>query len=58
MAGENGNNAPVNFLTKHLEWVNKHFPAKGVLRKPTGVPALTGRFLSGIRPIAWELTAA
>lgn len=58
MAGENGNNAPINFLIKHLEWVNKHFPAKEVLRKPRGVPAFTGRFVSGIRPILWQVTAA
>ena len=53
MVGENGNNAPINFLIKHLEWVNKHFPAKGVLRKPTGVSAFAGRFLLGIRPVPW-----
>lgn len=31
------NNAPINLLIKHLEWVNKHFTAV-VLRRPTGVP--------------------
>lgn len=31
------NNAPINFLIKHLEQMNKHFTA-GVLTRPTGVP--------------------
>lgn len=56
MAGETVNNTPINFLIKHLEWVNKHFTA-GVLRTPTGVPVHIGRFLSRIRSIPWELTA-
>mgnify|MGYP001855528614 CR=1 FL=1 len=28
MAGETGNNASVNFLIVHLEWVNEYFPEK------------------------------